>query len=96
MARTTTHVRIRLETLDRIEEMRQGILRAADVGGVESWWEADSGPTVDELLNRLLDMRDGHRTRASDSRRLRAAARREDMLAAGWLPAIDAAGSPPR
>lgn len=93
MARDTTHVRLKWTTMDRLEAMRQGILGAADVGGVGTWWESDKGPTVDELLNRLLDARDGHRTRASDSRRVRRAERRAALLAAGWVPAHDSVGS---
>lgn len=84
MAGDWTHIRVRPDTLDRLEEYRGSLYRLAEVGlGPElpESGKPGGGPApADWVINRLLDLVDRHRERAAAQR----GRRRRKRFPRGW------------
>lgn len=89
MARNETGkmIRCRPGTLARFQALLQRLTIAYMAGADMPWVrEADQGITADQLLNRLMDVLEGHAARVTASRKRTAARRREAALAEVVVP----------
>lgn len=84
--RATTHVRISETTHQRLQLLARQWERAASNGHMEQWWDGDSGPTIDEMVRRLMDHLHNDRRRMRESAARRRDRSRQAIWGTTWEP----------